>query len=183
MKFKALVAGFALAAVAGSAMATTTNPAAPVVGTLPSTGGSEDVTLTINDIVHISGLSTIALGTYSGNSLPKSASDNFCVYRNGTGNYKLTIASANASGTQLRLYDGTNYINYTLDYTDASGTSTNIGTVTASSRAAGGVATNATCVGHTADNGTMTATVTATDLDAAQPGIYTDTLNLTVTAY
>lgn len=186
MKMKALVAGVALA-LAGTSMAATSNPAAPVVGAaaaVTGTTGTVDVTLTIADIVHISGLAELAMGTYAGDSVDETTTDTFCVFRNGTGNYNLTLTSANATaGGVHQLASGANKIPYTLSYDDAGAPVANIlSSVVPVARNGGGVALNPTCSANTADNGTLAVTVAAADMDAAQPGNYLDTITITVTA-
>ena len=187
MKLKALAASLVLGTMAaGSALAATSNPAAPVVGAAASTTGTTgtvDVTLTIADIIHISGLSTIALGTYTGDSLNMTGNTPFCVFRNGTGNYSLTLTSANQVAGAHFLKAGANTIPYAIYYTDALGTIANIpSSAVAVNRAAGAVATSPTCSAHASDNGALDVTVTGADLDAAAPGNYLDTVTLLVKA-
>lgn len=183
MKLKALVAATVATGMVGGAFAAF-NPAAPVVGGLPiSTGGDLNVTLTIADIIHISGLADIALGTYAGDSVDEAGSDTFCVFRNGTGNYEVTLDSLNTSGADFRLYDGVaNYIGYTVDYTDSAGaiagaTSGQLETP----RTAGADNTDPVCAVN-GDNVTLAVTVPAANMDTAVPGSYTDTIIVTVSA-
>lgn len=184
----ALTAGIVLGAQAFAVPAPATNPAAPVVGTLPSTGGSLDVQLVIADVVHISGLDSIDLGTYAGDSLPMTNSatpETFCVFRNGDGDYELTLTSANATlGGVHQLSNGAGgLIPYVLDYSDAAGSITDLlSSATAVTRTGGGVASNPTCDANTANNASIVVTVDDLDLDAADPGTYDDTITITVTA-
>lgn len=187
-KILALAAGLAMAAQAIAAPAPAVNPAAPVVGTLPSTGGSLDVQLVINDIVHVSGLDSIDLGTYAGDSAPMTNSaspETFCVFRNGDGDYELTLTSANATvGGVHQLINGTgDLIPYVLDYTDTAGTHADIlSSATAETRNGGALAANPTCSANASNNASLVVTVDDVDLDAAAPGTYNDTITITVTA-
>jgi spore coat protein U-like protein len=187
-KFLAVAAGLVLGAQAIAAPAPATNPAAPVVGTLPNTQGSLDVQLVIADIVHISGLDSIDLGTYSGDGQPMSNSsspESFCVFRNGDGDYELTLQSANATlGGVHQLSNGAGgLIPYALDFTDTAGTLTDLlSSATANTRTAGAIAGTPDCDANANNNAELTVTVDAVDLGAADPGTYNDTITITVTA-
>lgn len=62
-------------------------------GTLGATSsGTSDVTLTINDLVRITGVDDIALGAYGGSGALTGQSE-YCVFRNGGDNYKLNLTS------------------------------------------------------------------------------------------
>ena len=187
-KILAVVAGLTLAIQAIAAPAPATNPAAPVVGTLPTTSGSLDVQLVIADVVHISGLDSIDLGTYAGDSQPMSNSstpETFCVFRNGDGDYELTLQSGNATvgGVHQMSNGATGLIPYVLDFTDTAGTHLDIlSSALPETRAGGALAADTTCGGNTANNASLVVTVDDVDLDAADAGTYNDTITITVTA-
>lgn len=187
-KILALAVGIVMAAQAAAIPAPATNPGAPVVGTLPNTGGALDVQLVIADIVHISGLDSIDLGTYAGDSVPMTnaaAPETFCIFRNGDGDYELTLQSANAnvSGSHNLINGAGNLIPYVLDFSDAAGTHADIlSSATAETRTGGGLAANPTCNGNANNNASLVVTVDDADLDAAAPGTYNDTITITVTA-
>lgn len=179
MKIKALVAGVAMMAVGGAAVAANQGP----IGTaIPPANASSQGDLTINlsipNIVRITGLTDIDLGTYAG--VDVSGSDALCVYRNVTGNYSITAESTNtdAGGTFKLKGAGADYIPYSVAWTHGGGTVAL--TENAQSNAPTGASTTSTtCGGGT--NHSVAVTVLATDADAATAvGAYSDVLVLTV---
>lgn len=159
-----------LAAASGVAHAATQ-------GTLGSTStGSLGITLTIPNLVQITGINDIALGTWSGGAM--SGSDNVCVFST-TRAYRIT---ANGSGTAgaFTLVAGANTIPYTVEWDDVSGATT--GTALTSGTALTGqatAATSATCGGGT--NATVIVRVAEAALTAVPAGAYTGTLTLVIT--
>ncbi len=133
--------------------------------------GSLDVTVTIEERVQISGLNDIALGTYSGAG-DLSGSDDFCVYRNGTGFYTLEVGSQNpATSGAFRLTNGTAFIPYSVS---VNGTSLLHGENVEGT----GHASSVTCGSST--NASLAVEVLASDLQAAPSGAYADTITLVV---
>lgn len=187
-KILAVAAGLALAVQAAAVPPPATNPGAPVTGTLPDTTGSLNLELVIADIVHISGLDSIDLGTYPGDGQPMSnasSPEEFCVFRNGDGDYELTLTSANATlGGVHRMANGAaGFIPYTLDFTDTAGSVTDLlSSNTPVPRAGGAVAATPDCDANASNNASIVVTVDAVDLGAADPGTYADTITITVTA-
>ncbi len=57
-----------------------------------SSTGTSQVSLTVNDRVQISSVEDIALGAYGGTG-DMVGSSQYCVFRNGGGNYKVTLTS------------------------------------------------------------------------------------------
>ncbi len=66
-------------------------------GSLGATSsGSTDVSLTIQDRVQISGMTNVALGSYTGTG-DLTGSTDYCAYRNGGGNYTVKLTSSTGS--------------------------------------------------------------------------------------
>lgn len=152
-------------------------------GTLGLTStGTTDLSITKGETAQISGLDDIALGSWSTGDAAPTQADALCVYTS-TGNYEITATSANATGTTFRLKDsGSNYINYTVDWTDDAAvpvtTALSSGVLLAGQV---GDAANTDC------GGVMNASVTvnianggAGGMNAAATGNYSDTLTLLV---
>ncbi|TVS17016.1 MAG: hypothetical protein EA417_08460 [Gammaproteobacteria bacterium] len=168
-QLKQLGQGIALAsllAAAGTAYGATQ-------GTLGADStGTLDVTVSIEDRVQISALNDIPLGTYSGTG-PLNGSDDFCVYRNGTGLYSLQVVGSENTGPGgvFRLTNGTDFITYSvsvndsplLDGEDVDGT---------------GSSTSVVCGGST--NANLGVEVAEGDLQSAPSGNYSDRITLVV---
>ena len=137
--------------------------------------GSVDISLQVNDEVRISNLSDINLGVFGGADAV--GSTDACVYRNGTGAYRIT-ASGSGAGGAFSLTDGTNLVDYSVDYNDGSG-DVNMGSATPLIGRTGADGASATCA-VTGNNATVTTTVTATNAAALPAGTYTGTLTLLV---
>lgn len=150
-------------------------------GTLGATStGTTDITVTIPDRVQISDLDGIDLGTYSG-SLDLSGTEDLCVYRNGTGSYKVQLDSANPGGAnEFRMKNGTDYIPYAVRFDDDSDASD--GTLVVSGDEVSGLtgdSSSTTC--GASDNAQLRVDVLEADLQAAPPASYLDTITLLVT--
>lgn len=179
MKIKALAVGVALTMAGSVAMAA--NPG-PIGTAVPPANASSQGDLTINlsipNIVRITGLTDINLGTYAG--VDVSGSDALCVYRNVTGNYSITAESTNtdAGGTFKLKGAGADYIPYSVDWTDTVGP-TALTEGLQDTTMTGASITSTTCGGGT--NHSVTVSVAALDADAATAtGAYSDVLVLTV---
>ncbi len=147
-------------------------------GTLGATStGSLDVRVEIADRVQISGLDDIDLGTYSGSG-DLDGSDAFCVYRNGTGGYEVTISSPQADDGAFRLRSGDEFIAYSVTFNDEAeitgGSAVNSGDKLAGT----GSATSVTC--GNGSNASLGVSIAAVALQAAPTGVYTDTITLLV---
>ena len=166
----AVAASLAVASFAGAAHAATN-------GTLGATStGSVDINAVIPNLAQISGLDDINLGTWSGADL--SGSDQFCVFSS-TRSYTITATSGNGTGATFRLKDaGTNFIAYTVSWTDSAPATTALTSGTAS----GAQATSATSVNcGGADNTTVSVNVPSANIASVPAGNYSDTLTLLVT--
>ncbi|MFK8017028.1 MAG: hypothetical protein AB8G17_16515 [Gammaproteobacteria bacterium] len=137
--------------------------------------GSVDISLTVNDEVRISNLTDINLGVFGG--ADAIGSSDACVYRNGTGAYRIT-ASGSGAGGAFSLTDGTNSVGYAVEFDDGTG-AVAMGASTPMIGRTGADATSATCA-TTGNNATVTTTVTATDAASLPAGTYTGTLTLLV---
>lgn len=179
MKIKALVAGVAMMAVGGASFAANQGPIGTAIPPANATSqGDLIINLNIPNIVRITGLTDINLGTYAG--VDVSGTDALCVYRNVTGDYSITAGSTNtdAVGTFKLKGAGADYIPYSVDWTHSGGTVA-LTEGTQDATATGANTTSTTCGGGT--NHSVAVTVLATDADAATAvGAYTDTLVLTV---
>ena len=135
--------------------------------------GSLDVSAVIADRVQISGLNDITLGSFDGTA-ELSSSDDFCIYRNGTGSYSVEIESANAAenGAFRMSSEGLpELLLYTVEFAGnpvSSGDEVE-GTGDPSSPTCGGV-----------PNTTLGVRVALTDLAAATTGTYSDTITMVV---
>ncbi len=174
MKIKTLVAGIAVGVLAAG------NVLAAVQGTVgtavppaqASSSGNLVVSLSVPNIVRISNLNDIALGTYAGVNM--TGSDPVCVYRNITGNYAITANSTNGTGV-FQLNDaGTSTIPYAVTWGGTAVTDN-----TALTTQTGASTTSTTCGGGT--NVTVAVNVLATDIEAATAtGTHSDVLVLTL---
>jgi hypothetical protein len=155
--------------------------AATVDGTVGATStGTTDVSVTIPDRVRVSRLDGIALGTYGGSG-DMSGVDDLCVFRNGSGSYKIQLDSANPGGAnEFQMKNGTNFITYTVKFDDDADASDQLA-VTSGTEISGltGHSTSASC--GAADNGQLRIDVLEVDLLAAPPAAYLDTVTLLVT--
>ncbi|HEY9033719.1 MAG TPA: hypothetical protein VIN71_07275 [Pseudomonadales bacterium] len=149
-------------------------------GTLgnPSTGDIA-ITLTIDDLVQISRLNDITFGAYAGSG-NLTATEAFCVYRNGTGLYQVTLTGDSdglgGPGTDFFVTSGANVLPYTVDYDDGSGALAVTSATPVTTRQ--GHQTLPDC--GVADNTSLTVTLLEADLQAAVAGAYAGTLTLVV---
>jgi len=163
-------------ALGGVLAAVATGGFAATQGTTGFTSsGDLDISLTVNDEVKISNLVDINLPPFGGTDV--TGTSDACIYRNGGGDYLITATGSGAANA-FQLTDGTNSVNYSVNYDDGTG----------SSSLASGVAlsrTNAAeddddCVTFGADNATIDVTVAAADASALPAAVYSGTLTLLV---
>jgi len=136
-----------------------------------------DVSMTISDLVQITGLNNIPL-TLSG--LSYQGGDDFCVYRNGTGgNYSITASSANSAGPGLfTLSSGLNNTNYNVYFADSPGASAASTALTDSALSGGFIGTNVYNAACAAVNASVYIEAAAANFIFG--GTYGDTLTLTI---
>lgn len=141
-----------------------------------SSTGSVSISATIPDLVRISGLTDISLGSFTGSG-GLDGSDDVCVFTN-TGGYLLTAAGS-GTGNAFTLTDGEASVAYTVEWgttaTATSGTALTSGTAATISS---GSFTNPTCGGST--NAIVLIDISEEALSAAPAGTYTGTLTLTL---
>lgn len=142
-------------------------------GTVGATSnGSSVINLIIPSLIRVTGFADITLGTYNGDSLPRSGASPACVSRNSAGNYSVAATSANG-GFALK----SGVLATTIPYTVAwSGTSLTQGGPAVGSFAAD----NNTLAACTPVAGRLAVDVPAAGMDTALPGTYTDTVTILV---
>lgn len=147
-------------------------------GSLGATStGDLDVIVSVADRVQISGLNDIDFGAYAGTG-GLDGNDAFCVYRNGTGAYSVSIDSPQADGGNFRLSDGSNFIAYSVTFNDDADIAGGSAVSSGDPLTGTGSATSLTCGG--ASNASLGVSIAENDLQAAASGNYTDTLTLVV---
>jgi len=147
-------------------------------GSLGATStGDLDVSVDIADRVQISGLDDIDFGAYAGFG-DLDSNDAFCVYRNGTGAYNVTISSAEADGGTFRLSNGSDFIAYSVSFNDDADITGGTDVGSGDTLAGNGSATSLTCGG--ASNASLGVSIPENVLQAAASGAYTDTITLLV---
>jgi spore coat protein U-like protein len=141
-------------------------------GTVGTTSeGRLDIDLLIPQLIRITGLQDIDLGTYDGDGADRSANANACVRGNDQFNYRVTATSEN--GAFVLRDDGETDILYTvswagdpLDYDTVSEEDYEVDSQSLGSCSGG--------------ENRVAINVPAAGMDQAVPGAYTDTLILTV---
>jgi hypothetical protein len=156
-----------LAGVAASSMAATQ-------GTLGATStGNFLITAVLQDLVQVSSLDDLNLGTYPGTGA-LSGSEGFCVYRNGTGAYTATLTGSGAASA-FTIASGANTMAYTVTY---NGSAIITGGTTATQA---GNSSVTDCGGaNVANNATIAVNITQAVLQASPTGTYTGTLTILV---
>lgn len=136
---------------------------------------TSDVSLAVQDRIQISNVKDIAFGTYGGTGdLVENSS--YCVYRNGGGNYELTLTTDHGS---FVVSDGTDDIPFAVKVDDSADASTGASIAyNTSSGTLGNTSTIPDCGG--ADNGAMEVTFAEADLQAANSSTYLGTITLYV---
>ena len=133
-------------------------------------GGNTGIT---GEMIQISDLNDIPLGTFDGvNDLI--ASDDICVYRNNAA-ATYTVTASGSSGN-FEVDNGIDVIPYQVEYDDSSG----FVTLTDSTPIAAANADSSLLDCGGTPVATVRITTLATDMSSASPGLYTDTLTLTV---
>jgi hypothetical protein len=125
------------------------------------------------NVVMISDLDDIDLGTAGALSSTVSASDDVCVFSS-TGAYNITFTSANGA-FELKDSNTTTNISYEIEWT--AGTTSN---VLYNTPLNGLIAVGNSVVCSSLTNASFAVSVTAANFNAADPGNYTDTLTLLV---
>lgn len=140
------------------------------------------VSVTIPALVQISGLSDIAL-TPTNFGSPVTGSTTACIYTNvisPLGSYYVTATSSNASSGAFRITNGSFFITYSA-FWNATSSPTETTPLTSGVKTAqqsGGNSTSLTCSGT--PNANFNISLTSTQVAAAPPATYTDTVTLLV---
>lgn len=145
---------------------------------LVSGGGSScaaavDVSVTLPELVEISRLDNLNLGTWDGAS-DVQETENFCVFRNGSGGFAISINSANAAGGTFNLV-GSDTAPYQIELSQGGGYVAVTPGVTLSNAATGfNGSTTRNCGGS--DNTTLRVSVDSADLSMVSTGTVGDTI-------
>ncbi|WP_338578816.1 hypothetical protein [Halomonas salifodinae] len=135
----------------------------------PTSSGTLQVQVQIPDLVRITDLADIDLGTYSGDAGNLSGSSPACVRRNGPGDYQLTVTSGNGA---FNLLNGSESLGYSVSWGGGAVTyGTPLTGLTPDSDSLGSCS-------PVADQ--LTVEVLGSALHQALPGSYSDTLTLMV---
>jgi uncharacterized protein YdbL (DUF1318 family) len=176
---KRLNAYVAAAALASSTILSSGTAIAATQGTLGATStGTLDITITKADQAQITSINDINLGAWTIASSAPTGFDDICVYTS-TGSYEVTTTSANFTGANYRLYDGSaNYVVYTVSWNDATGGGGAAMTHNTAMTGQTGNSASATCGGS--QNASVQVDITNVAMAAAVAGTYTDTLTMVV---
>lgn len=144
----------------------------------PTSSLDSIVTLTINGAIRISQVANIPLGTYAANSVDVVGTSEACVSRNVSGNYNVTVTSANGL---FELVGSPTPLTTTIPYSVAWRTGANpydtLTYGTASGSYAADVTTIAPC---TAADQKLQVTVPFAGMNVSEAGNYQDTLTVLV---
>ena len=146
-------------------------------GSLAATSsGTTVLSLSVPNLVQISGLANVGLTGYVPGSDSTGSSD-ACVYSNAAGNYYVTLTSTSGA---FNLTDGSNTIPYavTWDDTPASTPSPDSVVYATKSGLQAGNASSTTCGGT--PNASLAVTVNSADMAAKPAGSYSDTITILV---
>ncbi|MFO0989289.1 MAG: hypothetical protein U1F37_18320 [Alphaproteobacteria bacterium] len=168
-----LAAGLSLAALLGAAPAL-----AATQGTVGSTStGSVTINATVPNLVRITNLDDINLGTWSGSG-DMTGSDNVCVWST-TRKYNITATGSGAAGAFTLSDGGTNTVAYSVQWAQTSGASTGTALTSGTALTAQNTSTTSTtCSGGS--NSTLIVKILDAALQAAPAASYSGTLTLVV---
>ena len=146
-------------------------------GTLGLTStGTTDISIIKGETAMITGLTDIILAPWTTGDPAPIGTTNACVYTS-TGNYQMTATSSNGAGTAYRLTDGTNFINYGVQWNDgAAGLQATSNGVALVGQVGDGAST--TCGGATP--ATVQVNITVGQMTAAPTGTFGDTLTVLI---
>ena len=169
--FKGLVVA-SIFVVTGSVMAATQ-------GTLgPTSQGTVDISVGVGDQIQITALADIT-GAYAPGS-DFTGSSPACVYRNGgTGDFDVTISSANGLGADFRLNDGGTFVVYDVTFDDGASGLINMDHALLNNADFTNADTASTNCGGLPQS-TLAINVPDANLAAVGAGTYTDTLTILV---
>lgn len=149
-------------------------------GTLGATStGTSTITVTVPNLIRITGMADFSFGTYSGSG-DMDQNDNVCVYTNkASGTYRVT-ASGSGAGGAFSVASGADTLAYGVFFNDVSGTTGEQALTSGSALTgqSGANTTSQTCGGS--DNANIHVRFLETNLTAAPAGSYTGTLTIVV---
>ncbi|MDC0359040.1 hypothetical protein OAO01_09510, partial [Oligoflexia bacterium] len=141
--------------------------------------GTADISVTIPDLIRITGMADIALGTYSGVG-DLNGNEDVCIYTNlAAGTYVVT-ATGDGAANAFTITDGSNTIAYNTYFNDQAGTTgeVQLTTGTQSAQQSGANTVSLTCGGG--DTGNYHVEVLAANMSLVPSGAYSGTLTLVV---
>lgn len=136
--------------------------------------GDFDIVAALQDLVQISRLDDLNFGLYPGSG-DLNGTENFCVYRNGTGAYEATLTGSGPANS-FEVSDGGNSMPYTVTYDDGSGPVAVTTATAITGRSGHGTLTNC----GNADNAAVNINVQESNLQANPPGNYIGTLTIVI---
>lgn len=143
----------------------------------PTSTGDTDLSLSVPNLVKITGVADLNMGTYSGSG-PLVTSDDVCVFTNdASGAYKVTARGSGTSFAFTLTDTNSHTMNYTVRWNDLS-TVISLAADTASSTRAGGNTTSQNCSGG--NSAQFEVTLTASALLSKPAGTYTGVLTLII---
>lgn len=160
-----LLSGYAFAATDGTLGATST--------------GTSDISLTVPELILISGMADVSFGTWSGSG-DLDGNEDVCIYTNKAAGTYVVTATGDGAANAFTVTDGSNTIAYAVAYNDVSGTTGEAALTTnvQSAQQSGADTSSQSCGGS--DNANFHVTVTEANLLAAPAGAYSGTLTLVV---
>ncbi len=134
-----------------------------------------DIALTIPDLVQVSGLNDINLGTWDGIG-NQSNSEDICVYRNSSGSYAITFTGSGGGNAFVLTNVGVD-LAYSVTYFDGS-TTVSASTGIALTGRTGHNQSSTICSGGT--NATIAVSILENIIRSAPPAVYSGTLTMLV---
>ncbi len=140
----------------------------------PRSYNIQTFTVTIPELIQISDLDDIDLGSQSGTN-DAVGSDGLCIFRNGGGSYTLRASGGTGNNDPYELSNGTSTLPYTVAFREGSSPFVNQAPGTSSSSLSGSSIQN--CGGT--NNADVRVKISAADITAADPGNYNGVLYIT----
>lgn len=145
--------------------------------------GTLDVDLIIPDLVRITDLDNINLGTYSGSGT-ETGDDDICVFRNGAGNYTVTVTtdkgafriSRGSGGVAAEDIDFSAYWNDATSTTGRSALTYN----TALTTQTGAYTADTDCSGGGSLNANFSVDIAESDMQTKNPNTYSATVTIVI---
>lgn len=132
------------------------------------------ISLTIPNLIQVSQLANLNLGTFNGSS-GMAGSTSMCIYRNSPGTYAVTV-NGQGTGSAYVAVNGSNQVPLALTWNDGTGAQP----LTPGTPLTGRSNVNLTSTTCTTNNATLGASATSANLLAAKAGSYLGTVTITV---